>query len=67
MQFIIHCCCGQTAVQLCGECLTGSFLWCSFTTESMDPETTMIYAYYKEGSSSPTFLYPLYALKEEKC
>ena len=40
---------------------------CSFTTEGMDPETTMIYAYYKEGTSSPTFLYPLYALKEEKC
>ena len=48
-------------------CLTLGSLWCSFTTEGMDPETTMIYAYYKEGSSSPTFLYPLYALKEEKC
>jgi hypothetical protein len=33
----------------------------------MDPETTMVYAYYKEGSSSPTFLYPKYAMKEEKC
>ena len=33
----------------------------------MDPETTMIYAYYKEGAANPTFLYPIYALKEEKC
>jgi hypothetical protein len=33
----------------------------------MDPESTMVYAYYDEGSSSPTFLYPKYALKEEKC
>ena len=41
--------------------------WRSFTSESMDPDTTMVYAYYKEGSSSPTFLYPKYALKEEKC
>jgi Translationally controlled tumour protein len=40
---------------------------CSFTSESMDPESTMVYAYYDEGSSSPTFLYPKYALKEEKC
>lgn len=39
----------------------------SFTTESMDPDATMIYAYYKEGSSNPTFLYPVYALKAEKC
>lgn len=36
---------------LCDSC-------CSFTSESMDPESTMVYAYYKEGSSSPTFLYP---------
>ena len=40
---------------------------CSFTTESMDPDATMIYAYYKEGSSNPTFLYPVYALRAEKC
>ena len=31
---------------------------CSFTSESMDPEATMVYAYYKEGASQPTFLYP---------
>lgn len=40
---------------------------CSFTSENMDPESTMVYAYYKDGSSSPTFLYPKYAMKEEKC
>lgn len=33
----------------------------------MDPDSTMVYAYYKEGSSNPTFIYPKYALKEEKC
>lgn len=38
-----------------------------FTSESMDPEATMVYAYYPEGSSSPTFLYPKYALVEQKC
>ena len=32
----------------------------------MDPESTMVYAYYKEGASNPTFLYPKYALKEQK-
>lgn len=38
-----------------------------YTSENMDPDTTMIYAYYKEGSSNPTFLFPKYALVEEKC
>ena len=46
---------------------TPSLVLRSFTSESMDPESTMVYAYYKEGSSNPTFLYPKYALKEEKC
>ena len=32
----------------------------------MDPESTMVYAYYKEGASNPTFLYPKYALKAQK-
>ena len=31
---------------------------CSFTGESMDPEATMAYAYYAEGASTPTFLFP---------
>eukprot|EP00891_Asterochloris_glomerata_P000902 jgi/Astpho2/902/Aster-x0975 len=38
-----------------------------FTGESMDPEATMAYAYYAEGASTPTFLFPKYALKEQKC
>ena len=40
---------------------------CSFMGESMDPDATLVFAYYKEGASNPTFLYPAYALKEEKC
>ncbi|KAK9825472.1 hypothetical protein WJX81_007211 [Elliptochloris bilobata] len=33
-----------------------------FLGESMDPESTMAYAYYKDGGSSPTFLFCKYAL-----
>ncbi len=40
---------------------------CSFSGESMDPDGTLAYAYYKEGASQPTFLFPKYALKEQKC
>ena len=39
---------------------------CSFTGESMDPDGTLAYAYYKEGASNPTFLFPKYALKATK-
>lgn len=39
---------------------------CSFLGESMDPDSTMVYAYYKEGAAQPTFLYPKYALKGVK-
>lgn len=38
-----------------------------FTGESSDLEATLVYAYYKEGSSDPTFLYFKDALKEVKC
>ncbi|KAK9796326.1 hypothetical protein WJX73_005328 [Symbiochloris irregularis] len=38
-----------------------------FTGESMDPDATLVYAYYKEGASEPTFLYPKYAMTEMKC
>eukprot|EP00210_Caulerpa_lentillifera_P002125 g2039.t1 len=38
-----------------------------FTGESMDVEGTMCYAYYKEGASDPTFLFPVYSLEEMKC
>lgn len=40
---------------------------CSFSGESMDPDGTLCYAYYKEGAAQPTFLFPKYALKEQKC
>ena len=33
----------------------------------MDPDQTLIYAYYSDGATNPTFLYPRFALKEEKC
>lgn len=32
----------------------------------MDPESTMAYAYYKDGGSSPTFLFCKYALDAVK-
>ena len=38
-----------------------------FTGESMDLEGSMAYAYYKEGSSEPTFLFFKDGLKEVKC
>lgn len=38
-----------------------------FSGESMDPDGTLCYAYYKEGAAQPTFLFPKYALKEQKC
>lgn len=37
-----------------------------FTGESMDPDGTLAFAYYKEGASNPTFLFPKYALKGQK-
>lgn len=40
---------------------------CSFTGESMDPDATLVYAYYRDGASEPTFLYPKYAMEEMKC
>ncbi len=38
-----------------------------FMGESSDMEGSLVYAYYKEGSSEPTFLYFKDALKEVKC
>lgn len=32
----------------------------------MDQEGTLVFAYYKDGGSEPTFLYPKYALDEIK-
>lgn len=39
----------------------------SFVGESMKDDSTMVFAYYKEGQSNPTFLYFRDALKEVKC
>ena len=38
-----------------------------FTGESMDPESTLCYAYYKDGNANPTFLFCRYAMDEVKC
>lgn len=38
-----------------------------FTGESSDIEASMVYAYYKEGASNPTFLFPRFAMDEVKC
>lgn len=38
-----------------------------FTGESMNTEASLAYAYYKDGASNPTFLFPKYALEEMKC
>jgi Translationally controlled tumour protein len=40
---------------------------CSFVGESMKDDGTMVFAYYKDGKSDPTFLYFGDALKEVKC
>ena len=38
-----------------------------FTGPSMDPDATMVFAYYKEGASAPTFIYFKDAMREVKC
>ena len=38
-----------------------------FTGPSMDPDATMVFAYYKEGADAPTFVYFKDALKAVKC
>nr|DAD33299.1 TPA_asm: hypothetical protein HUJ06_012150 [Nelumbo nucifera] len=38
-----------------------------FVGESMHDDSTMVFAYYKEGATDPTFLYLAYGLKEVKC
>ncbi len=40
---------------------------CSFIGESMEDDKSLVFAYYKDGKSDPTFLYFSYALKEVKC
>lgn len=38
-----------------------------FVGESMHDDSTMVFAYYKDGATDPTFLYFAYGLKEVKC
>ena len=40
---------------------------CSFVGESMKDDSSLVFAYYKDGKSDPTFLYFSDALKEVKC
>ncbi|KAJ4836644.1 hypothetical protein Tsubulata_036531 [Turnera subulata] len=38
-----------------------------FVGESMQDDASMVFAYYKEGATDPTFLYFAYGMKELKC
>ncbi|KAK0602836.1 hypothetical protein LWI29_037446 [Acer saccharum] len=38
-----------------------------FVGESMHDDASVVFAYYKEGATDPTFLYFAYGLKEVKC
>ncbi|CAL9181243.1 unnamed protein product [Musa hybrid cultivar] len=38
-----------------------------FVGESMHDDGSMVFAYYKDGATDPTFLYFAYGLKEVKC
>ncbi|CAK9328400.1 unnamed protein product [Citrullus colocynthis] len=38
-----------------------------FVGEGMHDDGTMVFAYYKEGATDPTFIYIAYGLKEVKC
>ena len=38
-----------------------------FVGESMQDDCSLVFAYYKEGATDPTFLYFAYGLKEIKC
>ena len=39
----------------------------SFVGESMKDDASLVFAYYKEGATDPTFLYFADSLKEVKC
>ncbi|KAK5771956.1 hypothetical protein PVK06_048212 [Gossypium arboreum] len=39
----------------------------SFVGESMHDDGSLVFAYYKDGATNPTFLYFPYGLKEVKC
>ncbi|MBA0783291.1 hypothetical protein Gotri_001027 [Gossypium trilobum] len=38
-----------------------------FVGESMHDDGSLVFAYYKDGATNPTFLYFPYGLKEVKC
>ncbi|KAH7281542.1 hypothetical protein KP509_36G052900 [Ceratopteris richardii] len=38
-----------------------------FVGESMKDDASLVYAYYKEGATDPTFIYFAHSLKEVKC
>ncbi|XP_010259582.1 PREDICTED: translationally-controlled tumor protein homolog [Nelumbo nucifera] len=38
-----------------------------FVGESMNDDSTLVFAYYQDGATDPTFLYFAYGLKELKC
>ncbi|RWW53319.1 hypothetical protein BHE74_00040207, partial [Ensete ventricosum] len=38
-----------------------------FVGESMHDDGSLVFAYYKDGATDPTFLYFAYGLKEIKC
>lgn len=40
---------------------------CSFVGESMHDDGSLVFAYYKDGATDPTFLYFGHGLKEVKC
>lgn len=44
-----------------------SFGFCSFVGESMHDDGALVFAYYKDGATDPTFLYFSHGLKEIKC
>jgi hypothetical protein len=43
------------------------YVFNSFVGESMKDEASVVFAYYKDGATNPTFLYFSHGLKEIKC
>lgn len=56
--------CLYTVAQLALMC---TFLCDSFVGESMHDDGGLVFAYYKDGATNPTFLYFAHGLKEIKC
>ncbi len=47
--------------------ISGVHLCGSFVGESMHDDGSLVFAYYKEGATDPTFIYIAHGLKEVKC